>query len=63
MKMTTNFCSGFSRGAYVARFLAEMLDHVGLLGAGNEGIIKFTWKAFAWWQQREESTADKRKEN
>jgi uncharacterized protein (DUF2235 family) len=22
---------GFSRGAYTARFLAEMLDHVGLL--------------------------------
>ena len=27
---------GFSRGAYVARFLAEMLDHVGLLSQGNE---------------------------
>ncbi|KAJ4344415.1 uncharacterized protein N0V89_012157 [Didymosphaeria variabile] len=27
---------GFSRGAYTARFLAEMLDHVGLLSAGNE---------------------------
>lgn len=27
---------GFSRGAYVARFLAEMLDHVGLLSRGIE---------------------------
>jgi uncharacterized protein (DUF2235 family) len=25
------FLFGFSRGAYTARFLAEMLDHVGLL--------------------------------
>ncbi|KAI4112624.1 MAG: hypothetical protein LQ345_006254, partial [Seirophora villosa] len=30
------FIFGFSRGAYVARFLAEMLDHVGLLSNGNE---------------------------
>ncbi|KAL8892314.1 MAG: hypothetical protein Q9215_000713 [Flavoplaca cf. flavocitrina] len=30
------FLFGFSRGAYVARFLAEMLDHVGLLSKGNE---------------------------
>ena len=31
---------GFSRGAYVARFLAEMLDHVGLLSAGNEELAR-----------------------
>ncbi|KAI9672398.1 MAG: hypothetical protein M1817_003420 [Caeruleum heppii] len=43
---------GFSRGAYTARFLAEMLDHVGLLGAGNEELVRFAWKAFAQWQQR-----------
>ena len=49
MKMTTSFFSDFSRGAYVARFLAEMLDHVGLLIAGNEGMIISTWKAFARW--------------
>ncbi len=29
---------GFSRGAYIARFLAEMLDYVGLLTAGNEEL-------------------------
>ena len=63
LKMMTSFFSGFSRGAYVARFLDEMLDHVGLFSAGNEGMIKFTWKAFARWQQREENTADKREEN
>jgi uncharacterized protein (DUF2235 family) len=32
---------GFSRGAYTARFLAEMIDHVGLLSQGNEELIRF----------------------
>ena len=31
---------GFSRGAYVARFLAEMLDYVGLLGPGMEEMVR-----------------------
>jgi uncharacterized protein (DUF2235 family) len=43
---------GFSRGAYIARFLAEMLDHVGLLSAGNEELVRFVWKTFARWQKR-----------
>ncbi|KAL2808422.1 hypothetical protein BJX63DRAFT_37566 [Aspergillus granulosus] len=43
---------GFSRGAYIARFLAEMLDYIGLLEAGNEELIRFAWKTFAKWQQR-----------
>lgn len=55
------FFFGFSRGAYVARFLAEMLDHVGLLSAGNEEMIRFAWKAFAQWQQREENTVEGKK--
>jgi hypothetical protein len=29
---------GFSRGAYTARFLAEMLDHVGLLSVRYKPI-------------------------
>ena len=33
------FIFGFSRGAYIARFLAEMLDYVGLLEAGNEEMV------------------------
>lgn len=32
---------GFSRGAYIARFLAEMLDYVGLLSHGNEEMVGF----------------------
>jgi uncharacterized protein (DUF2235 family) len=43
---------GFSRGAYVARFLAEMLDSVGLVEMGNEELVRFAWKTFAKWQQR-----------
>lgn len=44
---------GFSRGAYIARFLAEMLDHIGLLSAGNEELVRFVWKTFAQWQSRQ----------
>ncbi|KAK5659302.1 hypothetical protein OQA88_1395 [Cercophora sp. LCS_1] len=43
---------GFSRGAYTARFLAEMLDDVGLLPAGNEEMVSFAWKVFTRWQTR-----------
>jgi len=43
---------GFSRGAYTARFLAEMLDHVGLLSAGNEELVRFAWKTYAKWAAR-----------
>ncbi|KAI9372317.1 hypothetical protein BJX61DRAFT_552959 [Aspergillus egyptiacus] len=49
---------GFSRGAYVARFLAEMLDFVGLLEMGNEELVRFAWKIFAKWQQRRSSSDD-----
>ncbi|KAH7324744.1 hypothetical protein B0I35DRAFT_348836 [Stachybotrys elegans] len=44
---------GFSRGAYIARFLAEMLDYIGLLSHGNEEMVKFAWKAFSQWQCRQ----------
>jgi uncharacterized protein (DUF2235 family) len=43
---------GFSRGAYTARFLAEMLDHIGLLSAGNEELQSFAWQTFSKWQAR-----------
>lgn len=55
------FMFGFSRGAYVARFLAEMLDHVGLLSAGNEEMARFAWKAFAQWQERQDGTEEETK--
>jgi uncharacterized protein (DUF2235 family) len=50
---------GFSRGAYIARFLAEMLDYVGLLSHGNEEMVIFAWKAFASWQSRRASKSPK----
>jgi uncharacterized protein (DUF2235 family) len=31
----------FSRGAYTARFLSEMIDRIGLLSMGNEEMIAF----------------------
>jgi len=43
---------GFSRGAYTARFLCEMLDHVGLVVQGNEEMVHFAWKTFSQWQMR-----------
>lgn len=49
---------GFSRGSYIARFLAEMLDYIGLLEAGNEELIRFAWKTFAKWQQRSGDAED-----
>ncbi|PKY06628.1 hypothetical protein P168DRAFT_302930 [Aspergillus campestris IBT 28561] len=51
---------GFSRGAYVARFLAEMLDYMGLLELGNEELLRFVWKTFAQWQER---TGDQKEKN
>ncbi|KAL4810357.1 hypothetical protein BDV18DRAFT_150597 [Aspergillus unguis] len=53
---------GFSRGSYIARFLAEMLDFIGLLEAGNEELIRFAWKTFAKWQQRGGDSEEDKKE-
>lgn len=47
---------GFSRGAFVARLVAEMLDHIGLLEAGNEEMIRLVWKTFAQWKRRSAKT-------
>ncbi|KAI0438500.1 hypothetical protein F4803DRAFT_92238 [Xylaria telfairii] len=53
---------GFSRGAYVARFLAEMIDYVGLLSHGNEEMVHFAWKAFSQWQSRNHDEAPEGRE-
>lgn len=53
---------GFSRGSYIARFLSEMLDYIGLLEAGNEELTRFAWKTFAKWQQRRGDTGEDREE-
>ncbi|KAF2164531.1 hypothetical protein M409DRAFT_67693 [Zasmidium cellare ATCC 36951] len=52
---------GFSRGAYTARFLAQMLDYVGLLSAGNEEMLRFAWKTFSRWQMRTDETEEEKR--
>ncbi|KAH7356398.1 sporulation associated protein [Rhexocercosporidium sp. MPI-PUGE-AT-0058] len=42
---------GFSRGAYTARFLSEMVHTIGLLSQGNEEMIQFAWETFSEFQQ------------
>lgn len=42
---------GFSRGAYTARFLAEMVQTIGLLSQGNEEMVLFAWSTFSEYQQ------------
>jgi uncharacterized protein (DUF2235 family) len=42
---------GFSRGAYTARFLAEMIDTIGLLSEGNGEMIRFAWDTYSEFQQ------------
>ncbi|KAJ5320468.1 hypothetical protein N7508_000751 [Penicillium antarcticum] len=42
---------GFSRGAYTARFLAEMIQDLGLLSQGNEEMVHFAWETFSNYQQ------------
>ncbi|KAJ5758693.1 hypothetical protein N7520_005849 [Penicillium odoratum] len=42
---------GFSRGAYTARFLAEMIHDLGLLSKGNEEMVQFAWDTFSSFQQ------------
>jgi uncharacterized protein (DUF2235 family) len=42
---------GFSRGAYTARFLAEMVHSIGLLSQGNEEMVRFAWTTFSDFQK------------
>jgi uncharacterized protein (DUF2235 family) len=41
---------GFSRGAYTARFLSEMIHSIGLLSRGNEEMVPFAWDTFSQYQ-------------
>jgi uncharacterized protein (DUF2235 family) len=42
---------GFSRGAYTARFLSEMLHDIGLLSRGNEEMVDFIWYQYSDFQR------------
>ena len=37
---------GFSRGAFTARFLARMINRIGLLSRGNEEMVPFAYKSY-----------------
>ena len=50
---------GFSRGAYTARFLAEMLHKIGLLSRGNEELVSFAWKTFSDYQTTRKASSAK----
>ncbi|SCU91371.1 LAME_0E12244g1_1 [Lachancea meyersii CBS 8951] len=41
---------GMSRGAFVARILAGMIERVGLLNKGLEDIISTAWKIYEKWE-------------
>lgn len=44
------FMFGFSRGAFIARILAGMIERVGLLNEGLEDIINTAWKIYEAWE-------------
>ncbi|KAI9926557.1 hypothetical protein MW887_004325 [Aspergillus wentii] len=53
---------GFSRGAYTARFLSEMISAVGLLSRGNEEMIRFAYSTFSEAQQSRDKAKPSRKD-
>ncbi|OTB11214.1 hypothetical protein K445DRAFT_370439 [Daldinia sp. EC12] len=42
---------GFSRGAFTARFLARMINTVGLLSKGNEEMVPFAYQLYQEYEQ------------
>ena len=53
---------GFSRGAYTARFLAEMVHDIGLLSKGNEEMVHFAWNTFSDYQRTPFDTETEKEE-
>jgi uncharacterized protein (DUF2235 family) len=48
---------GFSRGAFIARFLARMIHTVGLLSKGNDEMIPFAYALYQDYEQAKEVNA------
>lgn len=42
---------GFSRGSFVARILAGMIEKIGLLDNGLEAMVKTAWEIYKSWEQ------------
>ncbi|EDO16056.1 hypothetical protein Kpol_1067p29 [Vanderwaltozyma polyspora DSM 70294] len=45
---------GFSRGAFIARVLAGILERVGLLNRGLENLVEMAWKIYECWEYAEQ---------
>lgn len=41
---------GFSRGAFIARVLAAMIERVGLLNKGSDYMLEMAWKIYESWE-------------
>lgn len=48
------FMFGFSRGAFIARALAGMLERVGLLNRGLTGMVSMAWRIYEKWEFAEQ---------
>ncbi|TID29545.1 hypothetical protein CANINC_001819 [Pichia inconspicua] len=45
------FLFGFSRGSFIARILAGMIEKIGLLDKGLEGLVKTAWEIYRDWEK------------
>lgn len=45
------FLFGFSRGSFVARILAGMIEKIGLLDQGLESMVFTAWEIYSTWEQ------------
>jgi uncharacterized protein (DUF2235 family) len=61
MKGDKIYIFGFSRGAYTARFLAEMICNIGLLSRGNEEMVDFVWYQYSDYQRNRQEKGSSKK--
>ena len=52
---------GFSRGAYIARYLCGMIAAVGLLSKGNEAMVSYAWQTYSQYQSSNKRHKDSKK--
>lgn len=48
------FMFGFSRGAFIARALAGMLERVGLMNRGLKDMVSMAWRIYESWEYAEQ---------
>jgi hypothetical protein len=53
---------GFSRGAFTARFLARMINTVGLLSKGNDEMVAFAYALYQEYEQAKDLTPKEAKD-